>query len=679
MPRPLPSLAPRRAAPPNPLSLLALEARWNPVRFDFRFDDDASHAGPAFFDSAAKVQALQDAGKAVGGLLGDSLTAIAPNPGVNDTWAAQYVNPATGGVAQRANLTVPADVLVVYVGGRAGLTSDGGVAFASPGSATAVTGSEPFRDGVQARGQAGALVVTGKATDFGPWGGSVSFDTTTNWYFGTDPAGAAPGQVDFRTTAMHELGHVLGYGTSSSWFASLSQYASNGNWYFVGDASVKAYGGQAVPTENADFSGAHWARGVRSPQDDAPAIMNGDPADRQPRAFTVLDRAGLRDIGWEVSVPDAKSPVGSPPVPLAPPTVAPPSPPVAPPPTAPTVPPDAPPVSPPIAPATPLPSEQLTVISPDAGRLGTVTAYGPNGVLRAEFTPYGAFTGGVRTASAAVDGDGYADIVTAPGPGLAAQLRVYSGADGHLMRSWLAFEEGFTGGAFVAAGDLTGDGYTDIVTSPDAGGGPRVRVFDGKSGLVVADFFGIDDPAFRGGCRIALGDINGDGVPDLVVSAGAGGGPRVAIFDGAALGRGRVVKLVTDFFIFEPVLRDGVFVSVGDIDRDGRGDLVVGAGPGGAPRVFIASGVGLLDPAGVTLIPVANFFAGDTANRGGVRVAVKQLANDAGTELVVAPGKSAGSAVTRYTYTELTKSADPTPESSRRAYEAGFNGGVFVG
>ncbi len=677
MTRPLTSPAPptRRAAAPVVLALTALEARWNPVRFDFRFDDDAAtDLGPGFFDTPAKVQALQDAGKAVSGLLGDSLAAIAPDPAGGDSWAAQYVNPSSGGTTQRANLAVPADVLVVYVGGRAGPASEGGVAFAAPGSAVLVTGSDAFRDLVNARGQLGGLPTASRPTDFGPWGGSVSFDSHTDWYFGTDPAGAAPGQVDFRTTAMHELGHVLGYGTSNSWFTSLTQYATDANWYFTGAASVKAYGGNAVPAEAADLGGAHWARGVRSPQDgNAPALMNGDPADQFPRAFTVLDRAGLRDIGWEVALPDSKPTGGVPPVPLPPPA----PPPVALP-AAPPIAPEDPPAAP-LPPPTPLPSQQLTVVSPDSGRLGTVQAYGPNGVLRAEFTPYAAFTGGVRTASAEVDGDGYADIVTAPGPGLAAQLRVYSGADGHLTRSWLAFEEGFTGGAFVAAGDLNGDGFTDIVTSPDAGGGPRVRVFDGKSGLVVADFFGIDDTAFRGGCRIALGDISGDGVPDLVVSAGSGGGPRVALFDGAALGRGQAVKLVSDFFIFEPVLRDGVFVSVGDIDRDGRGDLVVGAGPGGAPRVFIASGVGLLDPAGVTLIPVANFFAGDVTNRGGVRVAVKELANDAGPELVVAPGKSAGSAVTRYTYTELTKSVDPTPESSRRAYEAGFNGGVFVG
>jgi hypothetical protein len=642
--------------------LLSLEARWNPVRFDFRFDDDAPAAGGVgFFGTVGMVQALQDAGKEIGGQLLDALSAITPDLTLNRTWAAQYVNPATGAVVRRVNLAVPQDVIVVYVAGRAGLVSDGGVAFAAPGTVAGTTGGGLFEDTVTTRGQTGARGLDGHFIDFGPWGGSVAFDTNTNWYFGADPAGAAPGQVDFRTTALHELGHVLGYGASDAWFANVTQYASDGNFYFTGQAATAEYGDAAVPVDVADGAGAHWAGGVRSPQDgNAPALMNADPAGRARRGYTRLDLAGLRDIGWQVNLPAiAKGNGGPAGNPLPPPAT-------------------------PLdygsgASLAPVSSGELTVIAPGPGRVGTVQAYGPNGVLRTEFAPYGEFTGGVRVASAEVNADGYADVVTAPGPGLGPLLRVYDGADGSLRRSWLAYEESFTGGVFVAAGDFNGDGYTDIVTSPDVGGGPRVRVFDGKSGLVTADFFGIDDPAFRGGARIAVGDINGDGVPDLVVAAGAGGGPRVAIFDGATIGRGgEPEKLAPDFFIFEPVLRDGVFVSVGDFNGDGRGDLVVGAGPGGAPRVFVASGLDLARPSGATLTTVANFFAGDTANRGGVRVAVKDTPGDGAPELVVAPGTDAGSVVTRYAGANLADAA-PTPISSRALYEASFNGGVFVG
>src|SRR5213079_163953 len=103
------------------------------------------------------------------------------------------------------------------------------------------------------------------------------------------------------------------------------------------------------------------------------------------------------------------------------------------------------------------------------------------------------------------------------------------------------FEASFTGGVFVAAGDLTGDGLADLVISPDQGGGPRVRIFSGGNGFAqVADFFAIDDFNFRGGARAAVGDLNGDGVGDLVVAAGFGGGPRVAAFRGGSLATGPV-------------------------------------------------------------------------------------------------------------------------------------------
>src|SRR5204863_4922946 len=93
---------------------------------------------------------------------------------------------------------------------------------------------------------------------------------------------------------------------------------------------------------------------------------------------------------------------------------------------------------------------------------------------------------------------------------------------------------------YVAAGDVTGDGVADLVITPDEGGGPRVRVFSGNGFGLLADFFGIDDPNFRGGARAAVGDVNGDGAGDLVVAAGFQGGPRVAGFDGRSLATGPV-------------------------------------------------------------------------------------------------------------------------------------------
>ena len=55
----------------------------------------------------------------------------------------------------------------------------------------------------------------------------------------------------------------------------------------------------------------------------------------------------------------------------------------------------------------------------------------------------------------------------------------------------------------------------------------------------IARFLGIEDANFRGGARSAVGDVNGDGTPDLLVAAGFGGGPRVAVYNGRTVTRSR--------------------------------------------------------------------------------------------------------------------------------------------
>ena len=70
-----------------------------------------------------------------------------------------------------------------------------------------------------------------------------------------------------------------------------------------------------------------------------------------------------------------------------------------------------------------------------------------------------------------------------------------------------------------------------MITGADAGGGPHVRVFDGRTGAVLREFFAYA-PAFTGGVRVAAGDVTGDGRADIITAPGPGGGGEVRIFDG---------------------------------------------------------------------------------------------------------------------------------------------------
>jgi hypothetical protein len=310
--------------------------------------------------------------------------------------------------------------------------------------------------------------------------------------------------------------------------------------------------------------------------------------------------------------------------------------------------------------------------NPDATEKFSVAAFVPG------------FTGGVRVAVADFNGDGIPDLAVGAGPDVASPsfVRVLDGKTEDELFVIAPFEESFRGGVYVAAGDVNGDGRADLVITPDEGGGPRVRVFSGDGFGLIADFLGIDDPEFRGGARAAVGDVNGDGRGDLLVAAGFGGGPRIAVFDGTtlldalpAVVGAQPPKLVGDFFVFEDTLRNGVYITSGDLNGDGFAEVIAGGGPGGGPRVFGLSGKDLLSG---TQTQLANFFAGNTESRGGIRVTAKDLDGDNRADLVVGAGTGAGSRVTGYLGSAIPADGTPPEDFAFDAF-ADFTGGVFVG
>jgi hypothetical protein len=240
---------------------------------------------------------------------------------------------------------------------------------------------------------------------------------------------------------------------------------------------------------------------------------------------------------------------------------------------------------------------------------------------------------------------------------VSAQFAVVSGKDNTtLLVPATSVFEGFTGGAFVAAGDFDGDGRAEIVITPDRGGGPRVSIFSLlTSGLTTrANYFTLNAD-FRGGARSGVGDVNGDGTPDLAVAAGFSGGPQVTLIDGTKAlttdGFNPADHLIGDFFAFDAALRNGAYVAIGDVDGDGFGDLIFGAGPGGAPRLLTISGKALLQQGSVAAIaaPLSNFFvAGNVADRGGVRPAVMNADGDNKADVAVGTGEGSVSKVRVY-------------------------------
>lgn len=290
---------------------------------------------------------------------------------------------------------------------------------------------------------------------------------------------------------------------------------------------------------------------------------------------------------------------------------------------------NAPPVPPP-------PPVNYIVAGTDAGSPTEVRVFdAATKRLKFDLFPFVAsFLGGARVAVGDVNRDGVPDIVVGAGPGGGPQVRVYDGKTGLPFAGFLGSFYGlspssFMGGVWVAAGDVNGDGFADVIVGADAGGGPQVQVFSGKDGKVLFAFNALSAD-FLGGVRVAAADVNGDGRADIIAGAGLGGGPQVTVYSGKDL------TILQSFFAFAPTFGSGVFVAGGAADATGKAAVFVGAGAGGGPQVNVfAGGVlrqTLLDT-GLDLSPAAVVIPG------GVRVGLATINSRA--TLLTATGATA--------------------------------------
>ncbi len=238
------------------------------ITFDYRFDD-------AGFFRPERRAVLEEAAATWGRIIVDDLPSIPPGTPLLTRDPSEPSAPSLDVLAEGE-----IDDIVIFVA-TADLGSIGGTTARSFPTAQLQVGDQSLQEELTARYDGDA---------FQPWSGWIAFDRNELWYADddVDSVGDLPAQgTDLYSTALHEIGHILGIGTSSAFARHVDDEGA-----FAGPAAIAVYGGPVPLSGNEthlDDSVLH---------DDEPVLMNVTDPPGERTLPTEVDLAILEDIGW---------------------------------------------------------------------------------------------------------------------------------------------------------------------------------------------------------------------------------------------------------------------------------------------------------------------------------------------------------------------------------------------
>jgi subtilisin family serine protease len=261
----------------------------------------------------------------------------------------------------------------------------------------------------------------------------------------------------------------------------------------------------------------------------------------------------------------------------------------------------------------------LNLLAANSGALGEVKIY-RQGRLMNQFSAFASSTAAL-VAGGDVDGDGWPEIVAVPRSGAKPEVKIFNW-QGKLEKTWLAFPESFKGGLNVAVGDLNNDDQVEIIIGAGVGTEPIVKIFN-ASGKLQKSFLAYD-AAFRGGVKVAVGELGANNTKQIVTVPASAGPAQVRVFSTAG-------KVMSQFFAYDAKIKGSFNVVIADtrglVSREAS--IAVTTGKGLEPYVSLFSTNGRL---------VRRFAAYNLSYLGGVNLSAGDVNQDGLDELIVAPG-----------------------------------------
>jgi uncharacterized repeat protein (TIGR01451 family) len=241
-------------------------------------------------------------------------------------------------------------------------------------------------------------------------------------------------------------------------------------------------------------------------------------------------------------------------------------------------------------------------------------------------------------------------VVIGPDKSISNQpaVSIVNSITGETVEQFLAFEAAYTGGVRIATGDLTGDGVPEIVAAPGRNHIPLVRVFD-QSGNLLSEFLAFD-AGFLGGVDVAVGDVDGDGRNDIIAGQSFGGS-AVCIFRNVSIAPLTFQPFKSEFYPFGAAFLGGVVVAAADMGTFSNGTVVNASIPDGRSEIIVGNEAGMrstvvvVDYSGSTAAQVRTFLPLDNLFRGGVAIDAARINGDPIPDLIVGAGNQGGSKV----------------------------------